>query len=135
MCCDRLNKETIPSRAYLGFKTEEQLALFSRCFDGHIFKDKAGVWHPRFVSLIMLTLHTGIETQAVVEFAPYQKVPFEKSKTDNRMATIEEGVLENIVLLHCPIYTNTTQTKITSRSSSRWKITPQSRLMMRHWNI
>ena len=41
-CGDRLNKETIPSRAYVAFRTEEQLALFSRSFDGHVFRDKAG---------------------------------------------------------------------------------------------
>jgi len=69
----RLNKESIPSRAYIAFKTEERLALFSRSFDGHIFRDKAGT-----------------ETQAVVEFAPYQKIPAEKSKSDGRIATIEE---------------------------------------------
>ncbi|KAJ7625291.1 Smg-4/UPF3 family-domain-containing protein [Mycena polygramma] len=55
----RLNKENIPSRAYIAFKTEEQLAQFSREYDGHLFRDKA-------------------------EFAPYQKVPPEKKKADAR---------------------------------------------------
>ncbi|KAJ7594258.1 Smg-4/UPF3 family-domain-containing protein [Mycena floridula] len=68
----RLNKENIPSRAYIAFKTEEQLGLFSREYDGHLFRDKAG-----------------LEYQAVVEFAPYQKIPIEKKKLDNRNATIE----------------------------------------------
>lgn len=31
------------SRAYIAFKTEEIVAKFSREYDGHIFKDKAGV--------------------------------------------------------------------------------------------
>jgi hypothetical protein len=34
---------------------------------------------------------TGSEWQAVVEFAPYQKMPPEKKKVDNRNATIEKG--------------------------------------------
>jgi hypothetical protein len=38
-----LNKENIPSRAYVAFKSEEQLALFSQAYDGHIFRDKTGV--------------------------------------------------------------------------------------------
>ncbi|KIM41523.1 hypothetical protein M413DRAFT_445507 [Hebeloma cylindrosporum] len=39
----KLNKENIPSRAYIAFKNEEQLASFSRGYDGHIFRDKTGV--------------------------------------------------------------------------------------------
>ncbi|KAE9406525.1 hypothetical protein BT96DRAFT_810658 [Gymnopus androsaceus JB14] len=39
----RLNKENIPSRAYIAFKNEEQLALFSRDYDGHLFRDKSGI--------------------------------------------------------------------------------------------
>ncbi|KAH7912839.1 Smg-4/UPF3 family-domain-containing protein [Hygrophoropsis aurantiaca] len=69
----RLNKENIPSRAYIAFKEEEQLAMFSREYDGHLFRDKAGN-----------------ESQAVVEFAPYQKIPTEKKKADARNATIEK---------------------------------------------
>ncbi|KAJ6452531.1 Smg-4/UPF3 family-domain-containing protein [Mycena vitilis] len=69
----RLNKENIPSRAYIAFKTEEQLAQFSREYDGHLFRDKAGN-----------------ESYAVVEFAPYQKVPPEKKKADARSGTIEQ---------------------------------------------
>jgi regulator of nonsense transcripts 3 len=38
----RLNKENIPSRAYIAFKNEELLATFSREYDGHLFKDKSG---------------------------------------------------------------------------------------------
>ena len=38
----RLNKENIPSRAYIAFKDEETLAAFSREYDGHVFRDKAG---------------------------------------------------------------------------------------------
>lgn len=38
----RLNKENIPSRAYIAFKNEETLATFSREYDGHVFRDKAG---------------------------------------------------------------------------------------------
>jgi hypothetical protein len=40
----RLNRENIHSRAYIAFKTEELVARFSREYDGHIFRDKAGVY-------------------------------------------------------------------------------------------
>ncbi|KAH9000616.1 Smg-4/UPF3 family-domain-containing protein [Lactarius hatsudake] len=69
----RQNKEDVHSRAYIAFKTEEYVAKFSREYDGHIFKDKAGN-----------------ESQAVVEFAPYQKLPLEKKKVDSRNATIDQ---------------------------------------------
>lgn len=69
----RQNKEDVHSRAYIAFKTEEYVAKFSREYDGHIFKDKAGN-----------------ESQAVVEFAPYQKLPLDKKKVDNRNATIDQ---------------------------------------------
>ena len=43
--CDvRLNKENVHSRAYIAFKTEESVAKFSREYDGHVFKDKSGVY-------------------------------------------------------------------------------------------
>jgi regulator of nonsense transcripts 3 len=41
-----LGKENIPSRAYIAFKNEEQLALFSREYDGHVFRDKSGLPFP-----------------------------------------------------------------------------------------
>ncbi|KAK1228110.1 hypothetical protein PQX77_008881 [Marasmius sp. AFHP31] len=69
----RLNKENISSRAYVAFKSEEQLAPFHRGYDGHIFRDKSGN-----------------ESQAVVEYAPYQKVPSDKKKADARLGTIEQ---------------------------------------------
>ncbi|KAI0319334.1 Smg-4/UPF3 family-domain-containing protein [Amylostereum chailletii] len=70
----KANKENIHSRAYIAFKTEELVAKFSREYDGHIFRDKAGN-----------------ESQAVVEFAPYQKIPpLEKKRPDNRIGTIDK---------------------------------------------
>ncbi|KAI9438318.1 Smg-4/UPF3 family-domain-containing protein [Lactarius indigo] len=69
----RQNKEDVHSRAYIAFKTEEYVAKFSREYDGHIFKDKAGN-----------------ESQAVVEFAPYQKLPLDKKKVDSRNTTIDQ---------------------------------------------
>ncbi|KAI0080404.1 hypothetical protein K474DRAFT_1704712 [Panus rudis PR-1116 ss-1] len=70
----RLNKENVPSRAYIAFKNEELLATFSREYDGHIFRDKAGN-----------------ESVAIVEFAPFQKVPAEKKKVDSKIGTIEQN--------------------------------------------
>ncbi|KAF7965628.1 hypothetical protein HWV62_42619 [Athelia sp. TMB] len=68
----RPNKESIPSRAYIAFRNEEQLATFSQAYDGHLFRDKAGN-----------------ESIAVVEFAPYQKIPSDKKKADARCNTID----------------------------------------------
>ncbi|KAI4517998.1 hypothetical protein K525DRAFT_176752, partial [Schizophyllum commune Loenen D] len=67
------DKENVPSRAYIVFKTDDQVATFGKEYDGHLFRDKAGN-----------------EFQAVVEFAPYQKVPSEKKKVDVRAGTIEK---------------------------------------------
>lgn len=39
----RPNKESIPSRAYIAFRNEEKLATFSQAYDGHLFRDKAGM--------------------------------------------------------------------------------------------
>lgn len=36
-------------------------------------------------------LCVGVESQAVVEFAPYPKIPSEKRKPDPRNGTIERG--------------------------------------------
>ncbi|KIK82630.1 hypothetical protein PAXRUDRAFT_153590 [Paxillus rubicundulus Ve08.2h10] len=69
----RVNKESLPSRAYIAFKNEEQVATFSREYDGHLFRDKAGK-----------------ESHAVVEFSPFQKIPTEKKKIDARNNTIDK---------------------------------------------
>ena len=74
----RYNKENIPSRAYIAFKNAELLATFSQAYDGHVFRDKAGT-----------------ESRAVVEFAPFQKVPTEKKKADARV--VDVAVLEERV--------------------------------------
>ncbi|KAG9035305.1 hypothetical protein FRB95_011600 [Tulasnella sp. JGI-2019a] len=68
-----LNKENVPSRAYISFKSADKLTEFNRAYDGHLFRDKAGN-----------------ESEAVVEFAPFQKVPPEKKKNDPRAGTILE---------------------------------------------
>ena len=39
----RYNKESIPSRAYIAFKSPEKLSAFSQAYDGHTFRDKAGM--------------------------------------------------------------------------------------------
>ncbi|KAG8962092.1 hypothetical protein FRC00_010365 [Tulasnella sp. 408] len=68
-----VNKENILSRAYIVFNTEEQLRNFHRDYDGHLFRDKSGN-----------------ESQAVVEYAPFQKVPLAKGKVDQRQGTIQD---------------------------------------------
>ncbi|KAG1819049.1 Smg-4/UPF3 family-domain-containing protein [Suillus subaureus] len=79
----RANQENVSSRAYIAFKNEEVLAMFSREYDGHLFRDKAG-----FCSRVIFA--AGNESQAVVEFAPFQKIPSEKKKADARNATIDK---------------------------------------------
>ncbi|KZT56986.1 hypothetical protein CALCODRAFT_470248 [Calocera cornea HHB12733] len=69
----KLERENVPSRAYIMFKTPEQVAQFSGGYNGHVFRDKQG--------------H---ESQAVVEFAPYQKAPGINVKPDARQGTIEQ---------------------------------------------
>ena len=88
----RLNKENIPSRAYIAFKDEQILATFSKEYDGHLFRDKAGTLSICVVCWFILdSSYPGNESIAVVEFAPFQKVPNEKKKADTRAGTIEKG--------------------------------------------
>lgn len=64
------------SRAYLRFKSPEALIHFHQGFDGHLFRDAKGN-----------------EYTAVVEFAPYQKMPFDagrRGRADALQGTIEE---------------------------------------------
>ncbi|XP_075429489.1 regulator of nonsense transcripts 3B isoform X1 [Ascaphus truei] len=62
------------SRAYINFKSQEDIVLFRDRFDGYVFID-----------------HRGQEYPAVVEFAPFQKVAKKKSKKkDAKTGTIEE---------------------------------------------
>ena len=55
----------------------------------------------------------GNEFQAVVEFAPYQKVPSEKKKVDVRAGTIEKGAY---AVLHGGVDADSSQMRIISRS-------------------
>ena len=77
----------------------------------------------------------GNETQVVVEFSPYQKVPTERAKADNRIATIEEGTTDDICVPYCVIYTEAIQMKITRHSSSRWRTIIRSHLTRRLLSI
>ncbi|CAE6521032.1 unnamed protein product [Rhizoctonia solani] len=68
----KLNRENAPSRAYVEFVTPEAVIAFNRDYNGHVFRDKQGN-----------------ESVAVIEYAPYQKVPHEKRKADAKIGTIE----------------------------------------------
>ena len=123
----RYNKENIPSRAYIAFKSPEKLSAFSQAYDGHTFRDKAGMLILQFLShlhrLVVARIHnamiylwgSGNESYAVVEFAPCQKVPSEKKKVDPRNATIEQGMLP--FTLH-GLNTDHDQTRISFHSLS-----------------
>ncbi|XP_019616391.1 PREDICTED: regulator of nonsense transcripts 3B-like [Branchiostoma belcheri] len=63
-------------RAYINFKNPEDIIGFKDKFDGYIFND---------------TSSKKVEYPAIVEFAPYQKVPKGRSKKkDTKCATIEQ---------------------------------------------
>ncbi|XP_078268287.1 regulator of nonsense transcripts 3B [Rhinoraja longicauda] len=63
------------SRAYINFKNQEDIVLFRDQFDGYVFIDTKGQEYP-----------------AIVEFAPFQKIPKKKSKKkDAKAGTIEEN--------------------------------------------
>ncbi|XP_075691961.1 regulator of nonsense transcripts 3B isoform X2 [Rhinoderma darwinii] len=62
------------SRAYINFKSPDEIMLFRDRFDGYVFID-----------------HKGQEYPAIVEFAPFQKVAKKKSKKkDSKAGTIED---------------------------------------------
>lgn len=94
------------------------MAKFSREYDGHIFKDKAGIILPLLTgNATDEPVEPGNESQAVVEFAPYQKLPLDKKKVDSRNATIDQGAsyLSDSHIIPNDHY----QTKNTSLSCSR----------------
>ncbi|KAG9097521.1 hypothetical protein FS749_006104 [Ceratobasidium sp. UAMH 11750] len=68
----KLNKENTPSRAYVEFLTPEAVIAFNQDYNGHLFRDKMGN-----------------ESAAVVEYAPFQKVPHATRKPDSKIGTIE----------------------------------------------
>ena len=84
-------------RAYIAFRTEELVAKFCREYDGHISKNKAGLSFRHLFPIYRLKMsrsvlmHKGNESQAVIEFAPYQKLALEKKNVDSRNATIDQG--------------------------------------------
>ncbi|XP_069798909.1 regulator of nonsense transcripts 3B isoform X2 [Dendropsophus ebraccatus] len=62
------------SRAYINFKSPDDIMLFRDRFDGYVFID-----------------HKGQEYPAIVEFAPFQKVAKKKSKKkDSKTGTIDD---------------------------------------------
>ncbi|XP_052005769.1 regulator of nonsense transcripts 3B-like [Xyrauchen texanus] len=62
------------ARAYLNFKNQEDVVLFRDRFDGYVFIDNRGQ-----------------EYQAIVEFAPFQKISKKRSKKkDAKSGTIED---------------------------------------------
>ena len=81
------------------FRTEEQVAQFSREFDGHVFKDKQGESSYSSSKGSQVKDITGKESRAIVEFAPFQKVPPlpERIKLDSRAGTLDKGM---IAVLH-----------------------------------
>ncbi|KAI9638932.1 Smg-4/UPF3 family-domain-containing protein [Dioszegia hungarica] len=68
--------QAVHSRAYCLMTDVDSLVNLHRGFDGHLFRSK-----------------TGLEYQAVVEFAPVQKTPLAtKAKNDARQGTIDDDL-------------------------------------------
>ncbi|XP_069748739.1 regulator of nonsense transcripts 3B isoform X2 [Narcine bancroftii] len=75
------------SRAYINFKNQEDIVLFRDQFDGYVFIDPKGQEYP-----------------AIVEFAPFQKIPKKKGKKkDAKAGTIEDG-MDNVHFSDDPEY-------------------------------
>ncbi|KAK4058831.1 hypothetical protein OIO90_000277 [Microbotryomycetes sp. JL221] len=70
---NKQDKDDVASRAYITFRTPESLVAFHRSYDGWTFRDKTG--------------HT---SQALVEFAPFQRSPLVAVKPDPRQGTIDD---------------------------------------------
>lgn len=63
------------SRAYFAFRDPQEVVNFRDRWDGYVFLDDRGQ-----------------EYMAIVEFAPFQKMPRKKpKKPDNKSGTIEQG--------------------------------------------
>ena len=103
-CMNRVDKESVSSRAYIAFKSAEQVSQFSREYDGHLFRDKQGDSSSSmsfvFGALQFTFTAKGNESFAVVEFAPFQKLPPERKKADARAGTILQGTLPLYFTLH-----------------------------------
>lgn len=67
------SKAEKPSRAYLHFTDQQTLVDFHKAFDGHLFVDSKGKG-----------------SYALVEFAPYQRIPRKDFKPDPKQDTIEQ---------------------------------------------
>eukprot|EP01113_Clastostelium_recurvatum_P042243 TRINITY_DN6833_c0_g1_i5.p1 TRINITY_DN6833_c0_g1~~TRINITY_DN6833_c0_g1_i5.p1 ORF type:complete len:613 (+),score=138.08 TRINITY_DN6833_c0_g1_i5:191-1840(+) len=67
------NKKITPSRAYMHFVDFQTAFDFCKFFDGHVFVNGRGQ-----------------EEKAHVEYAPYQRIPKPRRKTDTRAGTIEQ---------------------------------------------
>ncbi|KAJ3152989.1 hypothetical protein HDU86_005445 [Geranomyces michiganensis] len=68
------------STAYVNFRTIDVMLDFCNTYKG-LFVDSKGV-----------------ESRAIIEFAPFQRIPKKKRKTDTRMNTIDEGLVPSSIL-------------------------------------
>ncbi|KAI4324198.1 hypothetical protein L6164_023753 [Bauhinia variegata] len=75
------------SRAYIDFKCPEDVFEFAEFFDGHVFVNEKGAQH-----------------KAMVEYAPFQRVPKASTKKDGREGTIykDPDYLEFLKLIAQP---------------------------------
>lgn len=77
----------------------DKLRDFAAAFDGHVFRGKDGTpfsdqTTPKEIQIAEIVSRIGSEYQAVVEYAPSQKIPSQKSKprVDARQGQIDKGV-------------------------------------------
>ncbi|KAL5982899.1 hypothetical protein ACLOJK_016978 [Asimina triloba] len=98
------------SRAYIDFKSPEDVVEFAEFFDGHVFVNEKGNHATTFLFTtwdMMLGLHifSGTQFKTIVEYAPSQRVPKSWSKKDGREGAIvkDPEYLEFLDLLAKPV--------------------------------
>ena len=69
------------SRAYINFNDSKAVVDFKSKFDGFVFVGARGTQY-----------------RCAIEFAPYQRLPKQKSKTDHREGTIETGDASHLII-------------------------------------
>ncbi|KAK9471154.1 Smg-4/UPF3 family-domain-containing protein, partial [Dipodascopsis tothii] len=75
-------KPPVDSRAYIKFRTLDQVVTFNKAFGGHALADSKGTHAPGHAD-------AGNRRQTVVELAPYGKVPKQRRRADPRENTID----------------------------------------------
>jgi regulator of nonsense transcripts 3 len=93
----RLDKEDVESVAYIHFKSQEAVTRFAQAYQGHVFRSKQGkrIDSQYVTTTLLIVCYAGQQSQVIVEYAPFQKIPLKKQKPDAAAGTIDEGTLQS----------------------------------------